>query len=95
MRAHGETHRTDDMCDAHERVIDGHAEIVDREPVAAQDDKVAQCICVELDIPSDLVLDDDVFVGRHAESVAEGRALHGIWTTLYDTSRSRPGGHVR
>ena len=76
MWAHGGTHRADDMRDAHERVINGHTEIVDREPVAAQDDKVAQCICVELDIPSDLVLDDNVLAGRHTKPVAERGALH-------------------
>ena len=64
------------MRDAHERVIDGHAEIVHWEPVAAQDDKVPKSVRVELDVPSDLVRDDDVVIGRHPESVAEGRALH-------------------
>ena len=69
-------YRTDDMCDTHERIINGHTEIVHRKPIAAQDDKVADCISVEFHVPSDAVRYDDVLIRRHPEPVAEGRALH-------------------
>ena len=77
MQPHGGTHCANDVRDAHERVVDGHTEVVDREPVATQNDKVAQGVRVEFDIPSDLVFDDNVLIGRHAEPVAERGALHG------------------
>lgn len=69
------THRSDDMGDAHERVIDGDAEVVDRQAVAPQNDKVAQVVGVEGDIAPDPVRDDHLLVGRHPEPVAVGCSL--------------------
>ena len=69
-------YRSDDMRDAHERVINCDAEIVDWEAIAAQDDEVSESVCVESHIPSDSVWNENVLVWRHSESVAEGRALH-------------------
>ncbi len=35
----------DDVCDAHEAVVNRHAEVVHRQPVGAQQHKVTQCVC--------------------------------------------------
>ena len=43
---------TNDMADAHEGVIDGHAEVVDRQAIAAQDHKIAQRVGVPGDLRS-------------------------------------------
>ena len=68
-------YRSDDMRDAHERVINCNAEIVDREAIAAQNDEVSKSVCVEFHIPSDPVWNENVLIWRHSKSVAEGRAL--------------------
>ena len=72
----GRSHRSDDMCDAHEGIINGHAEVVHRQAIASEDHKVAQSVCVEPDIASNLIGNKHFLVRRHPEPIAEGRSLH-------------------
>ena len=82
-------YRSDDMRDAHERIINCNAEVIDRKAIAAQDDKVSESVCIEFHIPSDPVWNENVLIWRHSESVAERRALQ---STHPSTSRNDTAG---
>mmetsp|Transcript_30628 Transcript_30628/g.99573 ORF Transcript_30628/g.99573 Transcript_30628/m.99573 type:complete len:549 (+) Transcript_30628:100-1746(+) len=61
--------RAEHVSDPHERVVHRHAEVVDWQPVRAQEDKVAERVRVPRNLPAHLVLDGDHLVRRHPESV--------------------------
>ena len=69
--------------DAHQRVVDGNAKVVDGQAVGAQDDKVADGVGVELDLAADNVVDDDVAVGRDAEAEAVRGSLGELGVDLF------------
>ena len=65
----------DDMADLHQRIIHSYAEVVDRQPIAAHDNKVSQRVCVPADFATNAVGDGDCLIGWHSEAIAVGLAL--------------------
>mmetsp|Transcript_15232 Transcript_15232/g.43318 ORF Transcript_15232/g.43318 Transcript_15232/m.43318 type:complete len:397 (+) Transcript_15232:584-1774(+) len=61
---------TEDMCDLHGSVVDGHAEVVHWEAVGPQQDEIPKRVGVPFDLPPDNILDLDHLVLRHAEPIA-------------------------
>jgi hypothetical protein len=65
----------DDMGDPHGVIVDHDGELVGREPVGPDNDKVPEIACMEAHRPPDQVLEDDLSGG---DSEPVGRMSPGI-----------------
>lgn len=54
-----------DVCDAHEAVINSHTEVVHRQAIGPQQDEVTQCVGVPCHVTTDHVLDLHLLVLQH------------------------------